>query len=115
MTDPVHEAETVVRRSDRRRLRRRAGIAAGALAVSLLTGGVWGGGGGIDSAQACTPITAGRAGTLPCDLPKNSPTDDAIEKFIGTTATGCVVGFVFGLGAGLLPGCVGGAVGNIAW
>jgi hypothetical protein len=93
-------------------LRRRGAIAGLAVALSVATGPLWAS--PDDSASACQPITAGRAGTLPCER-HNTKTDDTIEQVLGTTTTGCVVGFVFGLGAGILPGCVGGLVGNIVW
>jgi hypothetical protein len=94
--------------------RKRALIAGGAIALSVATGPLWAQ--PSDGASACGNVNAGRAGTInTCNIPKNTHTDDVIEKVIGTTTTGCVVGFVFGLGAGLLPGCVGGLVGNIAW
>lgn len=112
----VKEAENVVREANVRRnkQRKRNGfIAAGALALSLLTGStVWGT--PSHQAAACQPVFAGRAGMIPCP-PPNTPTDDKIEKLIGTTATGCVTGFVFGLVPGMWAGCVGGLVGNIGW
>jgi hypothetical protein len=92
---------------------KRKGVIVGAtLALSVATGPVWAA--PSEDAAACTPVFAGRAGMVPCAAP-NSKTDDAIEKFIGTTTTGCVVGFVFGYVPGMIAGCVGGAVGNIAW
>jgi hypothetical protein len=113
---PEEQADEVVQQFWTRR--RRLGFGMGlAIAVSALSGPVWvDGSGGQSTATACTPITAGRAGTLPCER-DNSPTDDLIEKIIGTTATGCVVGFVStGFNpVGLGWGCVGGLVGNIAW
>lgn len=115
MTDPVSQAETIVRDSEqqRRRSRRRRGfILAGTLTVSLLTGPLWAA--PSDGAAACTPITAGRAGTLPCER-SNTRADDAVEKFIGTTVTGCLLGGIFGGVPGAIAGCVGGAAGNIAW
>lgn len=112
----VGEAESIVRDANRQRIKRRKRngfIAAGTLSLSLLTGStVWGA--PSHQAQACQPVFAGRAGMIPCP-PPNTPTDDTIEKIIGTTTTGCVVGFTFGLVPGMWAGCVGGLVGNIAW
>lgn len=100
----------------RRPSARRKGVIVGvALAVSVATGGVWGGGAPATAQAAdCQPVFAGRAGVLPCP-PPNSATDNTIEKVIGTTTVGCLLGFLAGGGVGAIWGCAGGAAGNIVW
>lgn len=110
----VAEAEKVVRRS-----RRRPGlIAAGVFALMTATGGLWIGSTPTDHVVAgdCGPVFAGRAGSVnTCAIPANTPTDDAIEKFIGTTAVGGILGGLGGGMVGLGWGLIGGAASNIPW
>lgn len=96
---------------------RNATIAIAAFTISLATGGLWAS--QTPSAPAhqagCEQVFAGRAGVLPC-VSRNDPQDRAARKFVGTTVSGCVLGFV-GKGGpwGCLYGGIGGMVGNIPW
>lgn len=90
-------------------------LAGTALLVGVATGGLY-----LESSQptttsaSCHHVFAGRAGSLPCRGP-STPGDRQIQKFIGTTSTGCVIGFVGGGGVGAVWGCIGGAASNIPW
>lgn len=109
MTDPVKEAESIVKRS-----RRRPGyIAAGTLLLSLVANGVLS---TPASASGGSCSLGGRnAGIyVPCNQPR-SAADRAVEKGIGTTTVGCALGLIFGEIPGMVAGCVGGAAGNIPW
>lgn len=94
----------------------RGAIAGGALAVSLLTGGLWLSDEPAASTQAyqCDSshtVFAGRAGALP-SCPATHQ-DRVIRKVVGTTVTGCVLGLASGGPEGAAYGCLGGLAGNI--
>lgn len=99
--------------------RARGAIAGSALALGVATGGFW----VSDSpapvqtdASDCQTVFAGRAGTFnTCNRPADDLVAKNIKKAVGTTGTGCVLGWWTGGPAGIVPGCVGGLVSNIPW
>lgn len=101
--------------------RARGAIAGAALALGVATGGLWVSDPATSAEPAevqasdCQPVFAGRAGMLPCDRPADDLVAKNIKKGIGTTGTGCVLGWWTGGPAGIVPGCVGGLVSNIPW
>lgn len=94
-------------------------IIGASLLVGVVTGGLW-----VSGEPAPAPahqatchrtVFAGRAGSLPGCTATDSQ-DQAARKFVGTTMTGCVIGFVSKGGPwGCLYGAIGGAASNIPW
>jgi hypothetical protein len=91
-----------------------------AMVVGAATGGVWASGPPpADTSQAyhcdtAHPVFAGRAGALPrCPA---TGQDKAARRVVGSTVTGCVLGFLTKGGLwGCFYGGIGGAVSQVPW
>jgi hypothetical protein len=70
----------------------------------------------VSQASSCETVFAGRAGSFnTCNRIPDDQVSRNIQRGVGTTFTGCVIGLLSGGPVGAGWGCVGGLASNIPW